>query len=125
MAEQSTVNLVVAVVTREATRWRGDEASPYSWGTGLLVAPGHARDTAVAVVRALRSAGRLSSPARLADFGRHGWAFGWLFGAVTAGIAERHVWPWWAYLGAGVASFATGMVGVGWAARRAAGRAEG
>ncbi|MFG1659024.1 hypothetical protein ACGFIY_21080 [Micromonospora chersina] len=124
MAEQSTVDLIAAVVTREATRSRGDETSPYSWGTTLRVAPGHARDTATAVVRALRRAGRLVSAAQLAEFGRYGWTFGFLGGAALGQCAERYAWPSWACAATGGLGFAAGVWAIGWAARRAAGRAE-
>lgn len=122
MAEQPTVDLVAAVLTREATRTRGDAASPYSWGTTLRLAPGHARDTAVAVLTALRAAGRLVTAGRLAEFGRMGWAVGFLFGALIGQCAERYEWPGWAAGAAGAVSFAGGLWLVGRVARRVAGR---
>ncbi|MBM0235900.1 hypothetical protein JNW88_00160 [Micromonospora sp. ATA32] len=83
------VDLVAAVVTRHVTRRRGDETSPYSWGTAPLVAPGHARDTAAAVLGALARSGRLVTAGRLAEWGRAGWAWGWPVGALFAMCAER------------------------------------
>lgn len=125
MAEQSTVDLVTAVVTREATRWRGDESSPYIWGARLLVAPGYARDTAVAVVLALRRAGRLLTAVQLAEFGRYGWTFGFLGGALLGQCAERFAWPGWACAAVGGVVFAAGVWAIGWAARRAISRIGG
>lgn len=86
----------------------------------MRIAPGHGRDTATAVVDALRRAGRLITAPQLAEFGRYGWSFGWMTGAVTAGMAERHDWPVLVQLGVGGGSFAAGVVAIGWAARRAA-----
>lgn len=122
MADESSVDLVAAVLTREANRTRGDAASPYSWGTSLRIAPGHARETAAAVLTALRGAGRMVTAGRLAEFGRMGWAVGFLFGALIGQCAERYDWPGWAAGAAGAVSFAAGLWLVGWAARRAAGR---
>lgn len=118
MAEPSTVDLVASIVTREATRRRGDETSPYSWGTGLGVAPGHARETAAAVLEVLRRTGHLTSPARLAEFGRYAWVFGWVAGVVLAGTTGEYGWPWWVSLPVGSASFYGGLLAIGWAARR-------
>lgn len=62
---------------------------------------------------------------RLAEFGRYGWAFG-LAGGVPLGIcAERYAWPSWTAAAVGAVVFAAGVLVIGWAARRAAGRVEG
>lgn len=103
-------------------RWSVSPADLLPPATACRITTPGARDVAAAVVDTLRASGRLFDAARLALFGRAGFAAGWLAGGALGLLTGGYGWPWWAVAGVGGVVFAAGMRVVGWAARRAAGR---
>lgn len=124
MADKADIDLVAAVLTGETARAKPKDSSEYSWGAVSALVPSHARAraSAFAVVDALRGAGRLVSAGRLAEFGRYGWAYGFIVGVLLGTVGERYDWSNWLAAAVGWPLFAAGLVVAGVVARRSVGR---